>query len=65
MLLLGAGAVLGVGLGGETCLGACGVEVAVVVHGLLEGVAFPAKDVVAVSGGTTGIMLAFAKIGIL
>jgi hypothetical protein len=50
LLLLGARAVLGVGLGGETGLGAGGVEVAVVVHGLLERVAFPAEDVVAVRG---------------
>lgn len=61
LLFLGAGAVLGIGLGGETCFGACVVEVAVVVHGLLEGVAFPTKDVVTVSGGTTGIVLAWAK----
>jgi hypothetical protein len=53
LLLLCAGAVLGVGLCGETGFGAGSVEVAAVVHGFLEGVAFPAEDVVSVSGGTT------------
>jgi hypothetical protein len=49
----GAGAVLRLGLGGDAGLGAVGVEVALVVHGLLERVALPAEDVVAVGGGAT------------
>lgn len=61
LLLLGAGAVLGIGLGGEASLGACVVEVAAVIHGLLERVAFPAEDVVTMSGGTTDTALAYAK----
>lgn len=55
LLLLGACAVLGVGLGGEAGLGAVLVEVAVVVHGLLERVALPAEDVITVGGGATGL----------
>lgn len=59
LLLLGARAVLGIGLGGEAGLGARFVEVAAAVHGLLEGVAFPAEHVVAVGGGTTGSALVY------
>jgi len=53
LLGLGAGAVLRLGLGGDAGLGAVGVEVALVVHGLLECVALPAEDVVAVGGSAT------------
>jgi len=53
LLLLVAGAVLCVGLDGETGLGAGLVEGAAVVHGLLERVALPSEDVVTVSGGAT------------
>lgn len=53
LLLLLASAVLRGCLDSETGLGAGGVKVAVVVHGLLERVAFPAEDVVTVSGRAT------------
>lgn len=37
----------------QTSPGACIVEVATVVHGFLEGVAFPTENVVAMRGGAT------------
>jgi len=48
LLLLLASIVLRGLLNSKTSLGAGGVEIAVVVHGLLEGVAFPTEDVVTV-----------------
>lgn len=33
------------------------VEVAALIHGLLEGIALPAKDVITVSGGATVFVL--------
>ena len=48
LLLLLASIVLRGLLDGETSLGASGVEVAIVVHGLLQGVGFPTEDVVTV-----------------
>jgi hypothetical protein len=53
LLLLLASIVLGWLLDRETGLGASVVESAAVVHGFLEGVSFPAEDVVAVSGSST------------
>ena len=53
LLLLLARIVLRRLLDGETSLGASGVEVAVVVHSLLEGVAFPTEDVVTMRGRAT------------
>jgi hypothetical protein len=55
LLLLLAGVVLSRLLGGEASLGAGSVEVAVVVHGQLKGVAFPAKDVVTVGSRSTKV----------
>jgi hypothetical protein len=57
LLLLLASTVLSGLLNSKTSLGACKVGVAVVVHGLLQGVAFPAENIVAVGGGaaTKGI----------
>lgn len=52
-LLLGASVVLGRLLGMESGSRAVSVQVAAVVHGLLEGVGLPAEDVVAVGGGAT------------
>ena len=62
LLLLGAGAVLSICLGGKTSLGAGSVEVATVVHGLLERVALPAEDVVTVGGGSTVALVSIALI---
>lgn len=53
LLLLLASIVLRGLLDGKTGLGAGGVEVTVVVHGLLEGVAFPTEDVVTMRGRAT------------
>jgi hypothetical protein len=52
-LLDGAGVVLLGGLGRETGGGAVLVEVAALVHGLLEAVALPAEDVVTVGSRAT------------
>jgi hypothetical protein len=52
-LLLLASIVLSGLLDGKASLGASGVEVAVVVHGLLKGVVFPAEDIVTVCSRTT------------
>jgi hypothetical protein len=52
LLLLLASVVLSGLLNGETSFGASGVEVAVVVHGLLERVAFPTEDVITVCSRT-------------
>ena len=41
-------------LGVDTSLSTVDVEIAVVVHSLLEGVVLPAEDVVTVGGRTTG-----------
>ena len=54
LLLVDASVILGGGLGGEAGGGAVLVEVAALVHGLLEGVALPAEDVVTVGGRATG-----------
>jgi hypothetical protein len=53
LLLLLASVVLSGLLDGKTSLGAGNVKGAAVVHSLLQGVGFPAKDVVTVGGGTT------------
>lgn len=53
LLLLLAGVVLGRLLDGETGFGAGDVEIALVVHSLLERVSLPAEDVITVGGGTT------------
>jgi hypothetical protein len=53
LLLLLASVVLSGLLDSEASLGAGNVGVAVVVHGLLQGVALPAEDVVTVGGRTT------------
>jgi hypothetical protein len=55
LLLLLASVVLGGLLDCKASLGASGVEVAVVIHGLLERVTFPTENVVAVCSGTTRI----------
>lgn len=57
LLFLGAGAVLVGGLGVDAGGSAVGVESARadVVHGLLEGVAFPAEEVVTVGSRATNI----------
>jgi hypothetical protein len=54
LLLLGACVVLSGLLGLESGLGAVDIEVAVVVHSLLERVSLPAEDVVTVSSRATG-----------
>lgn len=54
-MLLCAGAVLSRGLDSKTGLGAGGVEVAVVIHTLLERVGLPAEDVVTVGSSATGM----------
>lgn len=61
-LLIDGASVVHLGfLGGDTGGRAVGVEVAVVVHGLLEAVAFPAEDVIAVgSGATKRLLVSFA-----
>jgi len=51
-LLLSAGVVLGRGLGVETGSGAVLVEIAAVVHGLLERLILPTENVIAVCRGT-------------
>ena len=53
LLLLLAGVVLGGLLGVEASGRAVSVQVAAGVHGLLQGVALPAEDVVTVSGSAT------------
>jgi hypothetical protein len=53
LLLLLASVVLSGLLDSETGLGASGVEIAVVVHSLLERVTFPTEDVVAVCSRAT------------
>jgi hypothetical protein len=53
LLLDGAGIVLVGGLGSEAGSRAILVQVAVLVHGLLQGVTLPAEDVVTVSGSAT------------
>jgi hypothetical protein len=53
LLLLLTSVVLSGLLDSKTSLGAGKVGVAVVVHGLLQGVALPAEDVVTVGGRTT------------
>ena len=52
-MLDSAGAVGGLGLRRDASSRAVGVEVALVVHGLLKGVTFPAEYVVTVGGGTS------------
>jgi hypothetical protein len=51
-LLLLASVVLSGLLDGKTSFGTCSVEVALIVHGFLERVAFPTEDVVAVCSST-------------
>jgi hypothetical protein len=56
LLLLLASIVLSGLLDGKTSLGASSVEIAAVVHCLLEGVGFPAEDVVTMcSRATRGV----------
>jgi len=55
LLFDGTCIVLGGFLGGETCFRAIYVEVAAVVHGLLETVALPSENVITMGGGTTDI----------
>ena len=52
LLLLLASVVLSGLLDGKTSFGTCSVEVALIVHGFLERVAFPTEDVVAVCSST-------------
>lgn len=61
MLGLLAGVVLGGLLDGETGLGASDVEIALVVHGLLERIALPAENVITVSSSSTGCVLVTVK----
>jgi hypothetical protein len=55
LLLLLASIVLSGLLDGKAGLGASGVEVTVVVHGLLQAVTLPAEDVVTVRGSATNV----------
>jgi uncharacterized membrane protein YfcA len=52
LLLLLASVVLSGLLDGKTGFGTGGVEVALIVHGFLERVAFPTEDIVAVCSST-------------
>jgi hypothetical protein len=63
LLLLLAGVVLSGLLGSEAGLGASSIEVAVVVHGLLERVLLPPEEVVTVSSRATGISGQYIMLG--
>lgn len=65
LLRLSAGIVRSSCLGLEASLGAVGVEVAVVVHGELQGVALPAEDVVTVGGRTSIIGITISIVPML
>lgn len=56
LLLLCAGAVLVGSINGKTSLGAGCVQVATIVHGLLERVTLPAEHVVAMGCWTTSLI---------
>jgi hypothetical protein len=55
LLLLLASIVLSGLLNGETGLGTSGVEVAVIIHGLLQTIALPSEDVVTMGGSATDV----------